>query len=127
MAALAGAVGQPPLLCYTERMVFRALMATAGWTGATVIRPARAELTRPQNLGIKGGLPRPRRTFYLCGCHTHVDARKHTLHGDAARCWSHKSSHGSHAGPAGPVAGHSLDLSFSSGATLARCGPHHPM
>jgi hypothetical protein len=45
----------------------------------------------------------PAAPFYLSRCHTHVDARKHTLHGDAARCSSHKSSHGSQAGTAGSV------------------------
>jgi len=37
VAARPGAV--VPLPCYVKRTVFRALLATAGWTGATVIRP----------------------------------------------------------------------------------------
>jgi hypothetical protein len=68
-----------PLPCHVERTVFRALSATAGWTGATVIGPARAELV-PELMD----LPRPRQMVYLCRRHTHVDVRKHTSHGDAA-------------------------------------------
>ena len=39
MATLADAIRQPTLPCYVERAVFRPRIATAGWTGATVIKP----------------------------------------------------------------------------------------
>jgi hypothetical protein len=39
VATPADAVRQPTLPCYVERAVFRPRIATAGWTGATVIKP----------------------------------------------------------------------------------------
>jgi hypothetical protein len=78
VAALADAARQPR---YAERTVFRALMATAGWTGATTIRPARAELV-PEPTDQKWPAPACQ-TFYLPRIHMPMPG-KHTLHRDMA-------------------------------------------
>src|SRR5215831_10194424 len=101
VAAPVGTVGEPRCPATPSARSFgRSLPPPAG-PGQPSLGPLR--LNSAPSLRIKSGLPRPRQTFYPCRCHTHVDARKHTLHGDAAGCSSHESSHGSHAGPAGSI------------------------
>jgi hypothetical protein len=104
VAALAGAVRQPRCPATSSvlsaRSFGRSLPPSTG-PGQPSLGPL--GLNSSPSLRIKGALPRPRQTFYLCRCHTHMDARKLALHEDAAGCSSHESSHGSQAGPAGSV------------------------
>ena len=78
---------------YAERTAVRAFIATADGTGAPAIRAA--WLNSSPKLADFTACLGPCQTFYLCRRHTHMDARKHVLHGDAAGC----PSHGGQPGP----------------------------
>jgi hypothetical protein len=88
-----------PLPCYAEycqRTAFRVLIATAGWTGATVTSPARAELVpEPTSLCACPAAPGvlPLQMPHARGCPAADIAWR------CGRC----PSHGSQAGPAGSV------------------------
>jgi len=88
VATLADAVRQPTLPCYAEQTVFRPRIATADCTGATVIKPAEAELV-PKLAGSKVACSG--RGSVLPAQMPHLDAQKARI---ARRC-GRRSSHGS--------------------------------
>ena len=71
---------------YAERTIIRALIATTGWTGATVIRTDRAELV-PEPQGIKSACPGM--PDVLPAQMPHADAQKAHIARRCGRCTSH--------------------------------------